>query len=93
MKQYVVDNKGENTLVNLLKENVYKDAKLTVASATFSLFAYYAIKEELDKLSEFKFLFTKPAFYNLGQEVKRQYKLQLQEIENNPKFDGNNFEI
>lgn len=93
MKQYVVDNKGENTLVNLLKENVYKDAKLTVASATFSLFAYYAIKEELDKLSEFKFLFTKPAFYKLGQEVKRQYKLQLQEIENNPKFDGNNFEI
>ena len=93
MKQYIVDNKGDNTLVSLLKENVYKDAKMTVASATFSLFAYYAIKDELDKLSEFKFLFTKPTFYKLGQEVKRQYKLQLQEIENNPKFDGNNFEI
>ncbi|MGK0575996.1 helicase-related protein [Macrococcus capreoli] len=89
----MISNKGEDTLVNLLKKEIKKDAKITITSASFSLFAYYALRDELEKLSEFNFLFSKPTFYKLGQEVKRQYKLQLQEIYDNPKFDGNDFEI
>ncbi|WP_242318409.1 helicase-related protein [Bacillus cereus group sp. BfR-BA-01314] len=93
MELKIVDNKGENTLINLLKTEIKNGSKVTVASAYFSLFAYNALKKELERTDEFRFLYTKPTFYKKENDLKRQYKIQLNNEVNYPKFDGNSFEI
>ncbi len=89
----MVDNKGDNTLISLLKKEIKSGSKIAVASAYFSLFAYNALKKELEKTNEFRFLYTKPTFYKKENDLKRQYKIQLNNEVNYPKFDGNPFEI
>jgi SNF2 family DNA or RNA helicase len=91
----MIDNKGENTLLNMLKAEIKTGSKIAVASAYFSLFAYYELKNELEKSKEFRFLYTKPTFYKKENDLKRQYKLSQNykgAIEQ-PRFDGNSFEI
>src|SRR5699024_1446294 len=69
-----------------------KGAKVSVASAYFSLFAYDALKIVLDNVDSFNFIYTKPTFIREDNDLKRQYTLHIPESEF-PKFDGNRFEI
>src|SRR5690625_7852615 len=71
----MVDNKGENTLINILKDEIKAGSKIAIASAYFSLFAYHELKKELEKSKEFRFLYTKPTFYKKEADLKRQYKI------------------
>ncbi|WP_100011639.1 helicase-related protein [Lentibacillus sediminis] len=91
----MVDNKGQNTLINMLKAEIKGGSKVAIASAYFSLFAYYELKRELEKTGEFRFLYTKPTFYKKETELKRQYRISQNQEETAelPKFDGNHFEI
>lgn len=91
----MVDNKGENTLINILKAEIKAGSKIAIASAYFSLFAYNELKKELEKSKEFRFLYTKPTFYKKEADLKRQYKIsQNRDIAaQQPTFDGNSFEI
>lgn len=88
----LVDNKGDNTLYNTLKEEVKKGSKIAVASAYFSIYAFEELKKELTKANEFKFLYTQPTFYNHEKDQNFQYKLKINK-ENYPTFDGNDFEL
>lgn len=88
----LVDNKGDNTLYNTLKEEVKKESKIAVASAYFSIYAFEELKKELTKANEFKFLYTQPTFYNHEKDQNFQYKLKINK-ENYPTFDGNDFEL
>lgn len=90
----MVDNKGSNTLINVLKSEIKKDSKVAIASAYFSLFAYHSLKERLENVDSFKFLYTKPTFYKKEEDLKRQYKIEQESTESTyPKFEGNSFEI
>ncbi|NLJ17673.1 helicase-related protein [Globicatella sulfidifaciens] len=88
----LVDNKGDNTLYNTLKEEVKKGSKIAVASAYFSIYAFEELKKELTKANEFKFLYTQPTFYNHEKDQNFQYKLKINK-ENYPTFDRNDFEL
>lgn len=91
----MVDNKGDNTLINMLKAEIKTGSKVAVASAYFSLFAFNELKKELKKSGNFRFLYTKPTFYKKENDLKRQYKISQssKEVAQQPTFDGNHFEI
>lgn len=94
MEVKLVDNKGDNTLSNLLLKEIRTGAKVSIASAYFSLYAYDALSKVLDKVESFNFLYTKPTFIREEKDLKRQY--HLNNIENKvdyPTFDSNKFEI
>lgn len=45
-----------------LKKQITSNSKVSVAAACFSIYAYQALKDELEKCSEFRFIFTSPTF-------------------------------
>ena len=91
----MVDNKGQDTLKNMLKSKIKSGSKISIASSYFSLFAFNALKDQLKKSNEFRFLYTKPTFYKKETDLKRQYKIGKNSTETaeQPRFDGNHFEI
>ena len=92
MEIKLVDNKGDNTLLQVIKDEGKKGFKIVVASANFSIYAFEELKKELSKSKEFRFLYTQPTFYNHEKDNNHQYKIY--EIkENHPTIDGNRFEI
>lgn len=94
MEFKLVDNKGNNTIANVLLGNIKSGAKVSVASAYFSLFAYDALSKVLDNVESFNFIYTQPTFLKEEKDLKRQYKLnQNNDVTNYPKYDGNKFEI
>ncbi|TSI07647.1 helicase-related protein [Lysinibacillus sp. BW-2-10] len=92
MEIKLVDNKGENTLLQVVKNEVKKGSKIAVASAYFSIYAFEELKKELQKSKEFRFLYTGPTFYNHEKDHNHQYKI-YENKENYPTFHGNRFEI
>lgn len=92
MEIKLVDNKGDNTLLQVIKDEVKKGSKIAVASAYFSIYAFEELKKELGKSKEFRFLYTQPTFYNHEKDSNHQYKIY--EIkENYTTIVGNRFEI
>lgn len=45
-----------------LKVNIKKGSKLSIAASSFSIYAYEALKNELEKIDELRFIFTSPTF-------------------------------
>lgn len=92
MKVDLVDNKGTNTLVEILKKEIKKGSKTAVASASFSLNIFQDLKKTLEKGESFRFLYTEPTFYT--QEVDQNHQLKLIEKNNEVvQLDGNHSEI
>jgi hypothetical protein len=57
----IIDNINE-LLGDDLKAELRGGSKLRIAASTFSIFAFAALKEELEKIEELKFIFTSPSF-------------------------------
>ena len=45
-----------------LKSSLTSEAKLKIAAPSFSIYAYEALKKELEKIKSFEFIFTSPTF-------------------------------
>ena len=56
-----------------LKESIKNGSKLSIAASSFSIYAYEALKKELDKIDELRFIFTSPTFIeeNFKKEVPK----------------------
>jgi hypothetical protein len=57
----IIDNVNE-LLGNDLKSELGKDSKLRIAASTFSIFAFEALRKELEQVDELQFIFTSPTF-------------------------------
>ena len=53
-----------------LKQSLRPGAKLQVAASCFSMYAYEALKAELEKIGELEFIFTSPSFVAEGMTDK-----------------------
>jgi superfamily II DNA or RNA helicase len=79
-----------------LKQALKPGAKLKVAASCFSMYAYEALKAELEQIEELRFIFTSPTF--VADEVTDQVKRERREF-HIPKLDrerslyGSEFEI
>ena len=57
----LIDNVN-NRLGDDLKESISKGSKLSIAASTFSIYAFEALKKELGKINELRFIFSSPTF-------------------------------
>ncbi len=57
----IIDNVNER-LGDDLRAELTRGSKLRIAASTFSLFAFEALKDELERLDELQFIFTSPTF-------------------------------
>jgi len=70
--------------------------RLSVAAAVFSIYAFDSLKAQLNEISEFRFIFTSPAFVANGsvdrmQKERRQFFIPKEASEES--VSGNQFEI
>ena len=58
----ILDNTEGKRLGDSLRANLDDEAKLSIISAHFSLFAFGELREELERLDSVRFLFSEPTF-------------------------------
>ncbi|MCC2333613.1 helicase-related protein [Cellulomonas wangsupingiae] len=63
----IIDNVNE-LLGDNLRDTLRPGSRLRVAAATFSIFAFEALRDELEKLDEFQFVFSSPVFTDVAVE-------------------------
>tara|TARA_B100000767_G_C19648267_1_gene485563 strand:- start:299 stop:565 length:267 start_codon:yes stop_codon:yes gene_type:complete len=64
----LIDNVN-NRLDDDLKQELKKGTKLSIAAASFSIYAFEELKKELKNIDELKFIFTSPTF--LEEKLKK----------------------
>jgi hypothetical protein len=57
----LIDNINSR-LIDDLKTEIKKNSKIAIAASTFSIYAFEALKKELNKIDELRFIFTSPTF-------------------------------
>ena len=69
-------NNSSRTLGDDLKKEIKAGSKLRIAATCFSIYAYAALKEELERIDELKFLFTTPVDITekISDNVKKEKK-------------------
>ena len=55
-------NNVSDLLGDDLKAQINLGSKVRIAASTFSIFAFEALRNELEKVSELEFIFTSPSF-------------------------------
>lgn len=75
-----------------LKEKIKPRSKVSVAAACFSMYAYKELKSQLEKVDEFRFIFTSPTFVKeKAEKQKREFYIPRLSRENS--LYGTEFEI
>lgn len=85
-------NNISNRVVDDLKQRLSKDTRVSIAAASFSIYAYEALKEELEQVEELRFIFTSPTFIkDKSKKEKREFFIPKLNRERN--LYGTDFEI
>lgn len=75
-----------------LKEKIHPKSKVSIAAACFSMYAYKELKSQLEKVDEFRFIFTSPTFIReKAEKQKREFYIPRLSRENS--LYGTEFEI
>lgn len=69
----VISNRTER-LGDDLKTELRKGSKVRIAASTFSIFAFEALREELEQVKELEFVFTSPSFTpaDAGDKIRKE---------------------
>src|SRR5438128_8860490 len=91
----LIDNIN-HLLGDSLKRSVAPGMKLKIAASCFSIYAFEALKPELENVESFEFIFTSPTFVpdevtDGGKKVRREFYIPKTERERG--FYGSEFEI
>lgn len=85
-------NNVTNIVRDDLKDSIQKGSRVSIAAACFSMYAYQELKEQLDKVDEFRFIFTSPTFTKeRAEKQKREFYIPRLSRENS--LYGTEFEI
>lgn len=68
------DNHTRGTVANFLRNKTQIGSKLSIVSAYFTIYAYDALKEELNRIDHLDFLFGEPSFVNRLDPDKTEKK-------------------
>lgn len=75
-----------------LEKTIKKNSRVSVAAACFSMYAYQELKQQLDQVEEFRFIFTSPTFIKeKAEKQKREFYIPRLHRENS--LYGTEFEI
>ncbi len=85
----VLDNKKSKVSDVLLTE-IAKDAKMSVVSAYFTIYAFEKLKESLSKIDSLRFLFVEPTFTKEQEEIREFY---IDKLNREKQLSGTEYEI
>lgn len=85
----MIKNIGENTLENFLHQNIDKNSNIAVTAAAASVYAFYALRDDIKKSKEFRLLLTNAKMPKPDQSYSRRYELAQEE----DTVYGNKYEI
>lgn len=75
-----------------LKQTVKRGSKVSIAAACFSMYAYRELKEQLEQVDEFRFIFTSPTFIKEKAE-KQKREFYIPRLSRESSLYGTEFEI
>lgn len=75
-----------------LKEKIRPKSKVSIAAACFSMYAYKELKNHLEKVDEFRFIFTSPTFITEKAE-KQKREFYIPRLNRESSLYGTEFEI
>ena len=75
-----------------LEKTIRKDSNVSVAAACFSIYAYQALKEELENCDEFRFIFTSPTFVP-EKTPKERREFYIPRLGREKSLYGTDFEV
>jgi SNF2 family DNA or RNA helicase len=87
----ILDNVSK-TVKDDLAITIEKGDKLSIAAACFSIYAYHALKQQLDSISELRFIFTSPAFLQ-EKAPKEKREFYIPRLDRERSLYGTEFEV
>ena len=91
----IIDNINQ-LLGDDLKQTIKSGAKLKIAASCFSIYAYEALKKELQKIDSLEFIFTSPTFVpnDVTDKLKKESReFHIPKASREKSFYGSEFEI
>lgn len=88
-----LDNVGPNRLGDALRSSIGEDAKLSIISSYFTIFAYGELKEELSKVDGLRLIFSEPTFIHQMQDDKQPREFVLSKRSRERGIGGINLEL
>ena len=79
-------------VIDDLKVTLRQGSKVSVAAASFSIYAFEALQKELEKVGELRFIFTSPTF-NKEQAKKQKREFYIPKLNRERTLYGSDFEI
>ena len=74
-------NNTTEKVVDGLKADLQSGSRLSIAAASFSIYAYQALKEELENIAELRFIFTAPTFSKSNtSKQKREFFISARSL-------------
>jgi len=87
-----VINNIDKKLGDDLKKTIGKKARLSIAASFFSIYAFEALKKELEQIEELRFIFTSPTFVT-DKFKKEKREFFIPKLTREKSFYGTEFEI
>ncbi len=81
-----------NRLVDDLKTTLSKNSKVSVAAASFSIYAFETLKQELANIDELRFIFTSPTFTK-ETNVRQKREFFIPKLNRERNLYGSEFEV
>ena len=91
----IIDNIN-HLLGDNIKQDIEKGSKLKIAASCFSIYAFEALKRELQKIDSLEFIFTSPTFVpdETVDKIKKEHrKFHIPKADLERSFYGSEFEI
>ncbi len=79
-------------VIDDLKDTLKKGSKVSVAAASFSIYAFEALQKELENVEELRFIFTSPTF-NKERAKKQKREFFIPKLNRERTLYGSDFEI
>ena len=80
-------------VIDDLRQTVTRGSKIEIAAASFSIYAYEVLKEELEQIDELRFIFTSPTFIKAKNESKEKREFYIPKLHRERNLYGSDFEI
>ena len=75
-----------------LKSEITKGSKLSIAAACFSIYAYQALKAQMNHIDELRFIFTSPTFVR-EKAPKEKREFYIPQMSRERSIYGTEFEV
>lgn len=79
-------------VIDDLKTTLQRGSKVSMAAASFSIYAFEALQKELEKIDELRFIFTSPTF-NRERSTKQKREFYIPKLNRERTLYGSDFEI